>query len=74
MDSLTGRYRIAKTPRMTARHNIDSWNKIEKHMNRHGNDTLDALAIVCSKHDHPNGGDGFVRYCKENGWLKKLVS
>ena len=74
MGSLMDKYRIAKTPRMTAQRNIDSWQKIEKHMIKHRSDTFDALATVCSKHDHQNGGDGFVRYCIDNGWLQKMGS
>ena len=70
MYSMTGRYQIDKTPRMTAQHNIDSWKKIESHLNKHRSDTFDALVMICSKHDHPSGGDGFVRYCIKNGWLK----
>ena len=73
-DNLTERYRIAKNPRMTAQHNIESWRKIEKHMNKQRNDTFDALAMVCSKHDHPAGGDGFVKYCIDSEWLRKLDS
>ena len=71
-DSWMDRYRIAKTPRMRAPHNIESWRKIEKHMATRSSGTFDALAMVCSKHNHPGGGDGFVRYCIDNGWLKKL--
>jgi hypothetical protein len=41
-DSLTERYRIAKTPRMKAQHNIESWKKIEKYMSKRGK-------------SHPNG-------------------
>ena len=74
VDSMTEKYRIAKTPRMTAQRNIDSWQKIEKHMSKHRSDTFDALAMVCSKHDHPAGGDGFVGYCIRSGWLKKIDS
>ena len=73
-DSLTKRYRIAKTPRPTAQQNIDSWNKIESHLSKHRSDTFDALAMVCSKHDHPSGGDGFVKYCIDSGWLKEADS
>jgi hypothetical protein len=73
-DSLTERYRIAKSPRMTAQRNIDSWRKIEEHMSTHRSDTFDALAMVCSKHDHPAGGDGFVKYCIASDWLKEVGS
>ena len=66
------KYRIVKTPRMTAQRNIDSWKKIERHMSKHRSDTFNALAVVCNKHDHPAGGDGFVGYCIRSGWLKKI--
>jgi len=35
MDKSVKKYRIAKAPRLTAQRNIDSWQKIEKHMNPH---------------------------------------
>jgi hypothetical protein len=71
-DSLAGKYRIAKTPRVTAQRNIDSWQKIERHMDSHRSASFHTLAMVCSKHDHPAGGDGFVDYCIRSGWLKEI--
>jgi hypothetical protein len=58
---------------MTAQRNIDSWQNIEKHLSKHRSDTFDALAMVCNKHDHPSGGDGFIKYCVDRGWLKKTA-
>jgi len=71
-DKSAGKYRIAKTPKLTAQRNIDSWQKIKKHMGSHRSASFHALAMVCSWHDHQNGGDGFVKYCIDSGWLKEI--
>jgi hypothetical protein len=30
--------------------------------------------MVCSKYDHPSGGEGFVNYCIRHGWLEIVES
>ena len=66
------KYRIYQTPKLTARHNIETWNKIEEYMYGKGDATFDALVQVCSSHAHPKGGKGFVRYCIKNDWIVKI--
>jgi len=69
---MKNRFRIAHTPKFTDQIDIDSWNKLENYLNKHGDAILLDLVIRCSTHDHPAGGEGFVKYCIRNGWLVKL--
>ena len=64
-----GKYRIAKSPNLTAQKNIVSWSQIENYLSKRGSASLDDLIMLCSSHNHPSGGGGFVRYCIGNGWL-----
>ena len=66
------KYKINQTPKLTAQQNIDSWNKLEDYLDRQGSATFQNLVQVCSSHDHPRGGEGFVNYCIENEWIAKI--
>ena len=50
------KYRIAKNPRLTAKHNFDSWGKIKKYLDKHGSATFDELPLcpVCRELARPN--------------------
>jgi len=65
------KYRLHKAPRLSALHNIDTWNKLEEFLTRNGSASMENLIRVCRNHDHPNGGKGFVNYCIKNDWLIK---
>ncbi len=69
---MKNRFRIAHTPKFTDQIDIESWHNLEKYLNKHGDAILLDLVIRCSTHDHPSGGEGFVKYCIRNGWLVKL--
>jgi hypothetical protein len=66
------RFRLAHEPKFTEHHDIDTWHKLEKYLNKQGDAIFLDLVIRCSTHDHPSGGEGFVKYCIRNGWLVKL--
>ncbi len=69
---MKNRFRIAHKPKFTDQIDIDSWHKLENYLNKHGDAILLDLVIRCSTHDHPSGGEGFIKYCIRNGWLVKL--
>ncbi len=69
---MNNRFRIAQTPKFTDQIDIDSWHKLENYLDKHGDAIFLDLVIRCSTHDHPSGGEGFVKYCIRNGWLVKL--
>ncbi len=69
---MKNRFRIAHIPKFTDQIDIDSWHKLENYLNKHGDAIFLDLVIRCSTHDHPSGGEGFVKYCMRNGWLVKL--
>lgn len=62
------RYRIAKTPTITAPHNATTWNRLSSKLGGGGAD-FDELVRWCEGHDHRAGGAGFVRYCIKMRWL-----
>jgi hypothetical protein len=69
---MKNRFRIARTPKFTDQINIDTWHKLEKYLSKHGDAIFLDLVIRCSTHDHPSGGEGFIKYCIKNGWLVEL--
>ena len=69
---MKNRFRIAHTPKFTDQIDIDTWHKLENYLSKHGDAIFFDLVIRCSTHDHPAGGEGFVKYCIRNGWLVKL--
>ena len=69
---MKNRFRIAHTPKFTDQIDIDSWHKLENYLAKHGDAIFLDLVIRCSTHDHPSGGEGFIKYCIKNGWLVKL--
>ncbi len=71
-DIMKNRFRIAHKPKFTEQHDIDTWHNLESYLEKHGDAILLDLVIRCSTHDHPAGGEGFVKYCIRNGWLVKL--
>jgi len=66
------RYKISKTPRMTANHNICTWQKLEENLNIVGAAEFEQLVVWCRDHDHDSGGRGFVIYCIKNKWLESV--
>lgn len=66
---VSNQYRIGKTPRSTASHNIKTWQRLEVELARAGSATFEQLVFWCKDHEHPAGGLGFVNYCIDNGWL-----
>ncbi len=71
-DIMKNRFRIAHKPKFTEQIDIESWHNLESYLEKHGDAILLDLVIRCSTHDHPSGGEGFVKYCIRNGWLVKL--
>ncbi len=69
---MKNRFRIAHKPKFTEQIDIESWHNLESYLEKHGDAILLDLVIRCSTHDHPAGGEGFVKYCIRNGWLVKL--
>jgi len=69
---MKNRFRIAHKPKFTEQLDIDTWHKLEIYLDKHGDAIFLDLVIRCSTHDHPSGGEGFVKYCIRNGWLVKL--
>jgi len=71
-DIMKNRFRIGRTPKFTEQIDIESWHNLENYLKKHGDAIFLDLVIRCSTHDHPAGGEGFVKYCIRNGWLVKL--
>jgi len=71
-DTMKNRFRIAYKPKFTEQIDIESWHNLESYLENHGDAIFLDLVIRCSTHDHPAGGEGFVKYCIRNGWLVKL--
>ena len=69
---MKNRFRIAYKPKFTEQIDIESWHNLESYLEKHGDAIFLDLVIRCSTHDHPAGGEGFVKYCIRNGWLVKL--
>jgi len=69
---MKNRFRIAHKPKFTEQHDIDTWHRLEIYLDKHGDAIFLDLVIRCSTHDHPSGGEGFIKYCIKNGWLVKL--
>ena len=69
---MKNRFRIAHKPKFTEQQDIDTWHKLENYLDKHGDAIFLDLVIRCSTHDHPSGGEGFIKYCIRNGWLVKL--
>ncbi len=63
------RYQIGRIPNLRAGRNKISWLKIQAQLGRAGSADLDQLAQWCLDHDAAGGGQGFVRYCIDSGWL-----
>ena len=71
-DIMKNRFRIAHKPKFTEQIDIESWYKLESYLENRGDALFIDLVIRCSTHDHPSGGEGFIKYCIRNGWLVKL--
>ena len=69
---MKNRFRIGRTPKFTDQRDIDTWHRLERYLEKHGDAIFLDLVIRCSTHDHSAGGEGFVKYCIRNGWLAKL--
>lgn len=63
------KYRIGSRANPRTPRNRDTWSILEAALGPMGCATIDELVELCSRHDHPDGGKGFVRYCIRNGWL-----
>ncbi len=70
---MKNRFRIAHKPKFTDQCDIDTWHRLEIYLDKQRDAIFLDLVIRCSTHDHPSGGEGFVKYCIRNGWLVKLV-
>jgi len=70
---MKNRFRIAHTPKFTDKVDIDTWHRLENYLSKHEDAIFLDLVIRCSTHDHPSGGEGFIKYCIRNGWLVKLT-
>ena len=66
------KYYIKKTPKMTALHNIESWSKLDTYLAKHKSASLNDLVMIVSTHNHEYGGNGFIKYCIDNGWLSQV--
>ena len=66
------RFRIGCTPKFADQRDIESWHHLEIYLDNQRDAIFLDLVIRCSTHDHPAGGEGFVKYCIRNGWLVKL--
>ena len=69
---MKNRFRIAHKPKFTDQMDIDTWHRLEIYLDKHGDAIFFDIVIRCSTHDHPSGGEGFVKYCIKNGWLVKV--
>ncbi len=69
---MKNRFRIAHKPKFTEQIDIESWHNLESYLEKQGDAIFLDLVIRCSTHDHPSGGEGFIKYCIKNGWLVKL--
>ncbi len=69
---MKNRFQLAHEPQFTEHHDIDTWSKLENYLNKQGDAIFLDLVIRCSTHDHPEGGEGFVKKCIRNGWLAKF--
>ncbi len=76
MDKYEGRYRVARTPQMTAGHNQRSWDIIETILQRKGSadfwDLSDAVRghLNCGK--RKGSPHQFISYCIRRGWLERV--
>jgi len=66
------RFCIGHEPKFTDQRDIDTWHRLGIYLDKHVDAIFLDLVIRCSTHDHPAGGEGFVKYCIRNGWLVKL--
>ena len=66
---MTNQYRIGKRPRSTADHNIKTWHKIELELSIVETASFEQLKSWCKDHEFSGGGEGFVKYCIQHGWL-----
>ena len=69
---MKNRFCIVHKPKFTEQRDIDTWHKLEDYLDKQGDAIFLDLVIRCSTHNHPAGGEGFVKYCIKNGWLVKL--
>ncbi len=69
---MKNRFRIAHKPKFTDQRDIDTWHRLKIYLDKHGDAIFFDIVIRCSTHDHPSGGEGFVKYCIKNGWLVKV--
>ncbi|MCP4005686.1 MAG: hypothetical protein GY725_15965 [bacterium] len=67
------RYRLGRTPKLTAPRNEKTWRRIEEKLTATREAEFDELVRWCTGHDHPRGGKGFVKYCIEKGWLTEIA-
>jgi len=65
------KYKLGKTPSMTAEHNIISWNKVERRLLEHGAAEFELLVSWTEGHKHATGATGFIKYCIRSGWITK---
>ena len=63
------RYKIGKTPRIRSDHNKETWQTLESKLTKSGSASFDQIVAWCKDHDHPSGGEGFIRYCIDSEWL-----
>jgi len=66
------KYKLGNTPRMTAEHNISSWNKVERKLIQYNEANLEQLIRWAEGHKHSSGANGFINYCITNGWIIKV--
>jgi hypothetical protein len=69
---MKNRFRIAHSPKFTDQIDIDTWHKLEHYLSKNEDAIFLDLVIRCSTHDHPSGGEGFIKYCIRRGWLVKI--
>jgi hypothetical protein len=55
-----------------ARQNMETWRLVKGAFLVHKTLSWDQLSKLCEKHDHPAGGDAFIRYMLGNGWIDSI--
>ena len=52
--------------------NVETWRLVKGAFLVHKKLNWEQLSKLCEKHDHPAGGDAFIRYMLGNKWIEAV--
>ena len=55
-----------------AKQNVETWRLVRGAFLVHKTLSWEQLSKVCQKHNHPAGGDAFIRYMPGNEWIESI--